>query len=413
LQYLKNNLSVCWLYIWASTLSLLKKIKPHWIILFTVVLLPLIVRVEQVAAPLDLNVWPVQNELFTYWKCALLFTVSPTLFFFSFKKVILAPYVYIFFICISGILTRHTEIVWYGLYNYREGMLTLICYMALFISSAHLINTDEKRKQLVYAVALSFLLVGLVAILQFLKIDVFNLRGINRIIRNGYEGQLKTSLTPSFSTLMNSNHLGLYCAMIFPFVAIEFKKWFIPFILFVSMTCYSRGAWASILITACLVFYYLYNEIDSKHLIILSFCVYAIAPKISKVNFDFNNNDRFYFWENTIPLLSVFGNGPQTLIYTFPNWNSSKKADNGINKDVMIDRPHNIFLQVWHDTGFFSLLCFLFFPIYFLLKQKKDRYSIAVSFSVIGYLIAACFTDSTVCVAPLYWIILGSGYAKL
>jgi O-antigen ligase len=89
---------------------------------------------------------------------------------------------------------------------------------------------------------------------------------------------------------------------------------------------------------------------------------------------------------------------------------------------MLVDKPHNMYLQILFGEGGIALLAFLTiillylvdsFRLYALKKQYKTNqiFGAALCLGVVGYLCAGMFNDSVVSVAPVFWIILGVGIA--
>ncbi|MGN1205744.1 MAG: O-antigen ligase family protein [Eubacterium sp.] len=145
--------------------------------------------------------------------------------------------------------------------------------------------------------------------------------------------------------------------------------------------------------------------------------------------FGFKDNLHFgsrrgYIWSRTLPLLKkhiLQGSGPNTFIYTFPNDDYVGLVNVGYGGSL-VTKPHNMFLQIAIQTGGISLLAFLaLFVIYlvdgFRLYFRKTEYhsseifGIGILLGTFGYLVTGLANDSTVCVAPVYWCLLGVGLA--
>jgi hypothetical protein len=149
------------------------------------------------------------------------------------------------------------------------------------------------------------------------------------------------------------------------------------------------------------------------------------APKIGFEGRERFGSGRGYVWSRTLPLLKEtiwLGNGPDTLPFYFPQDDYIGKLNNFGKVNVVVDKPHNFYLQVAHDSGVISLIALLlFFASYFIQSLRLYMFNKSGSFvvnmgkilmcSVLGYLIAAIFNDSVVYVAPYFWILLGAGFA--
>ena len=135
-------------------------------------------------------------------------------------------------------------------------------------------------------------------------------------------------------------------------------------------------------------------------------------------------SSRGYIWSRSIPLLKhtlFVGYGPDTFTVYFPQNDFIGKfyAYNGDMWQV-VDKPHNLYLQVGLNTGIISLLALIsLFIAYFIRSTRlyiKNDYSdfvsragVGIFVAVCGYLGAAFFNDSIVSVAPIFWILLGLG----
>lgn len=143
----------------------------------------------------------------------------------------------------------------------------------------------------------------------------------------------------------------------------------------------------------------------------------------------FDNYERFasgrgFIWSRTIPLLAdnlIIGCGPDNFVYEFPNNDYVSLMNNGYIGEV-VTRPHNMYLQIGVQTGVLSLVLFiLIYVIYFI--QSIRIYTKSAAFNALwmigasvmagtaGYMVCGLANDSTVCVAPVFWGMLGLGYA--
>lgn len=137
-------------------------------------------------------------------------------------------------------------------------------------------------------------------------------------------------------------------------------------------------------------------------------------------------SSRGYIWSRSIPLIAntlVLGHGPDTFGLYFPQNDFAGLIKAFRTPYMLVDKPHNMYLQIAINTGLFSLLAFLVFIILYIVNsfklyfkpKKEDSFYYFVGsacvLSVTGYLIAAIANDSNVNVSPLFWIILGIGFA--
>ncbi len=134
-------------------------------------------------------------------------------------------------------------------------------------------------------------------------------------------------------------------------------------------------------------------------------------------------SNRGYIWSRTIPLLKdtiLLGHGPDTFSMYFPQYDYVAKLKYYLTGSIFVDKPHNYYLQTAMNTGVVSLLALLaLFGIYFITSIKvyiKEEFStfksiagLACFAAFCGYAVSAFFNDSVVSVAPVFWILFGSG----
>ncbi|MGI6124157.1 MAG: O-antigen ligase family protein [Acetivibrionales bacterium] len=133
---------------------------------------------------------------------------------------------------------------------------------------------------------------------------------------------------------------------------------------------------------------------------------------------------RGYIWSRTLPMLKdrlLLGDGPDTFTIEFPQNDYIGKIRAYGTPHMIVDKPHNMYLQIAMNTGVLSLLSVLtLFGFYILQSLKLYMKSMNNSFasisgagiflSICGYLAAGVFNDSTVAIAPVFWVLLGLGF---
>ena len=134
-------------------------------------------------------------------------------------------------------------------------------------------------------------------------------------------------------------------------------------------------------------------------------------------------SNRGYIWGRTLPLLKnyvIVGSGSDNYPIAFPQDDLLAKANAFYDPNTVVDKPHNLYLQIATNTGVLSLLSLLVvWGIYIISSLKLyskiifnslDKFiGASCLICVIGYLSAGIFNDSVNSVAPLFWIILGLG----
>ncbi len=135
---------------------------------------------------------------------------------------------------------------------------------------------------------------------------------------------------------------------------------------------------------------------------------------------------RGFIWGKTIPLLKdniILGSGADTFTLEFPN-DDFRSTYYGGYQDIIISKPHNMYLQVAVQTGVVSLIAILvFYGWYFVLAiityariRKFDMFGLTgagILCGSFGYMVTMIINDSTITVAPIFWTMMGVGVSLL
>lgn len=127
---------------------------------------------------------------------------------------------------------------------------------------------------------------------------------------------------------------------------------------------------------------------------------------------------RGYIWRNTLPILKntiIFGHGAGTYELYFKQFDYVGLLNSQGNTDLIIDRPHNWYLQMACNEGVIAMISIvvmivsiLYADMQYCKAKEKSVTIIAPSIvAVAGFAVMALLTDSCVTVSPLLWIILG------
>ncbi len=136
-------------------------------------------------------------------------------------------------------------------------------------------------------------------------------------------------------------------------------------------------------------------------------------------------SSRGYIWSRTLPLLKravVYGFGPDTYAIAFPQHDYIGKIRAFNTTQMIVDKPHNTYLQIGVNTGVLSLAALLllwgFFVVQGLIVYLKNRNNdiflmsgAGILTGVLGYLATSLANDSVVAIAPVFWTLLGTGFA--
>ena len=118
----------------------------------------------------------------------------------------------------------------------------------------------------------------------------------------------------------------------------------------------------------------------------------------------------------------IIGTGPDTYFAEFPQGDYLAKLYSYGTAQMLVDKPHNLYLQIGIQQGGIALIAFLAmmgaylvdsFRLYALRKEysAQDAVGAALALAMIGYLGAGFFNDSIVSVAPIFWALFGVGIA--
>lgn len=137
---------------------------------------------------------------------------------------------------------------------------------------------------------------------------------------------------------------------------------------------------------------------------------------------------RGYIWSRSIPMMKdtvMLGHGADTFCLYFPQDDYVGKYNSGSftsNIDIVVDKPHNMYIGIALGTGAISLLALLTLWAIYIIQSiqlyRKEKYAAFNSFvgagiflGVCGFLVAAIVNDSSVSTMPLFYGLLGTGIA--
>lgn len=135
-------------------------------------------------------------------------------------------------------------------------------------------------------------------------------------------------------------------------------------------------------------------------------------------------SSRGYIWSRSTPLLlnTIFiGAGPDHFTVVFPQNDFLGKLNN-MGMNIIVDKPHNMYLQIGINTGLISLFAMIVLWVMYIWDSLKlyyrghlesflDYIGAGLFASVIAYLSAGFFNDQIMTVAPLFYTVLGLGIA--
>jgi len=288
-------------------------------------------------------------------------------------------------------------------------------YFFLFMIAVDHFRDRKLIKRFFYVFIFSGMLLGLSVLSQKL-LGVEFLRGRSLV---GH------AVTGSFE---NPNSLGAYLVYCLPaFIALVYWKWknkamaavvfFTCIILSVSiLLTFSRGGWLGFLI-GLLGMIVLFEKKKFPTLIFVGFLstVCLFSPFIKRVMFSFSStgdSQRYVIWQGAIDMIKenpFLGKGLGTFMNYFDQYVSN----------IGIFYAHNCYLQMWAESGIFTLIVFLsltglvvYRGVRISLKNKKDEFGIllgGLTAGTFGFLVASFFDTQlySLQLSVLFWVMLG------
>lgn len=132
---------------------------------------------------------------------------------------------------------------------------------------------------------------------------------------------------------------------------------------------------------------------------------------------------RGYIWRKTCQMMLqdnlLLGSGLDTFVYNFPHWDPHR--DHKLFRiGLLIDKPHNTYLQIGTGAGFPALLVYLFLlglhGFHYIrvyrergLQTESDIIMLALFAGWLGYLLQGLSNDSVLSNAPVFWALFGLG----
>jgi O-antigen ligase len=103
---------------------------------------------------------------------------------------------------------------------------------------------------------------------------------------------------------------------------------------------------------------------------------------------------RVYIWKETAKIITeypILGVGLDNLNINMPN-------------NVVMDKAHNIFLEILSTSGIFSFL--LYASILLIIIARSRTYPV-LFLMIFSYLLQGLFNNDVIMILPLFWIVLG------
>jgi hypothetical protein len=136
-------------------------------------------------------------------------------------------------------------------------------------------------------------------------------------------------------------------------------------------------------------------------------------------------SSRGYIWSRSVPMLKdtlLVGYGPDTYALEFPQHDYVGKLNSFSSHRMIVDKPHNMYLQIGINTGLISLIGLIALYLMYFIESIKlyikrdistflDYIGVGAFVGVMSYLAAGMFNDQIISVAPLFYTMVGLGLA--
>ena len=143
----------------------------------------------------------------------------------------------------------------------------------------------------------------------------------------------------------------------------------------------------------------------------------TINIEIHRNPYDELGNGRYYIWRKSLEVIKnnfLIGTGLDTFLYNFPNWDPGRYTRIG----VLVDKPHNTYLQIAMGAGVPALLVYIYMLILHFknylrvfrrrgLQEESDIIMLALFVGWLGYLFQGLGNDSVLSNAPVFWALFG------
>ena len=212
------------------------------LILFTAVVIA-IVRAAVYTRPMDQFYWSTGSEtltdFFSYCKMIAIITCAILAILFLLYRVMtqtldvkrtfiyIPMAVYSVFVLLSYIFSDYKDFALLG-YNGRfEGTLVLLAYMVMLFYAVNTVDTEKHVKYVLYPVAVSSALLGLIGVTQALGHDFFKTRVGLKLIIPSVHKDLLDNMSYTFSkqiyqTVYNINYVSFYLTLLLPIFGLLF-----------------------------------------------------------------------------------------------------------------------------------------------------------------------------------------------
>lgn len=355
----------------------------------------------------------------------------------KFKKEHIIVLLFLATILVSCIFSPYKIIAFFGTKERSEGFVTIAIYILLFIASSEYLKVTEKSINLILTIVNIHAVYG---ILQFYKFDPIQKWSLGYI-----------EVNDSIGLLGNRMFFSIYILIFLVFSTFSYllkgkKKYLITtiicgvsFICTLTRACYISFVFVFVVGSIAILKSekkYIFKRIILLIIIFTSSCIILNITNSGKIIGRINHtvtelnqisnknnetstpisssiNSRYEIWKLYIRAFKdkpLMGTGPDTFISRLSDEYPLEYMRKYMLTGEGADKAHNEYLEYATSCGIFTLIAYLLLlgliVIKLFKKRKEERCSI-ILLMILAYLIQAFFSISLICVAPLFWILLG------
>lgn len=352
-------------------------------------------------------------------------------------SIVLFPFLFVAAISLSVLFSIDVELSWTGFYGRQQGFTSLLFYFLLFVLLLHYFQSKKQIYRALKAAAFSSILVCGYGIIQVAGLDFFKWS----------ESFLETNRITS--SLGQPNLLAMYLIMVIPltiFLSFSSSKpsvklfwWLLAGLQLICLFyAFSFTVWlAFVLALLFTVATYLFiRRLKARKIkltwrsiifgggliLILVVLVFSLHDKWffrSNINklLNWQNSSliaRFQYWQaasRAIKERPIFGYGPETQREILVKYYERDWGIYGIN--LRPTRAHNIFIDTWLSSGIIGLIAYVWLLLYIgniifnnLKDKKKEKLSLFILFSLLGYVLSLQFQFTFIVGEVYFWFLL-------
>jgi len=371
---------------------------------------------------------------------------------------------------LSTAMSRFPYNALWGFTNRMEGFFVLLSYIILFLA-AYTYANDQATFKKSFSQLEAFMMAGAAAIsiiglLQLWGTDPFTWKTFYPVLVPGDMRAFLPAVESKFikrayTTLSNPNYVGSYCSLALTFFMVRFlgrhkegkRRIFYGLSIFaltsLLIASRSRAGMVGVAAAMAIVFLLDIRKLKKRYkdwaLLASIVAMSALFLEITTGGFvsswlaamggrfewfrntfplmfaenGMRNEDvlnmgsgRMLIWKLTLPMMkdTVFiGNGPDTFLFHYPQ---AKYLEMG--GKAFVSKPHNLYMQIFVNTGGLALLSFLGFVFGIfksawksLAENPLQNFQAPFAAAIAAYMVTGFFNDSVVSSAPIFWIFLG------